>query len=860
MIFLINFNRKKNIYTSNYYLNYFFKKENSANRSIILAALLQVTTIFLNITSSIAQCHIDDWTALKALYENTNGDSWIDNTGWEIVKPETPTELCNLADLFGIYVNESGRVECIDLDGREDCVYELGPLGNNLTGIIPIEIGNISNLKTLNLENNQLSSSIPIEFGRLKNLRELFLSDNLLNGNIPAELGDLDSLGYILLGDNQLTDSIPAELGKLHNLQYLHLNNNNLTGCIPASFGDLTNLSGLTLQFNDLECEIPPEIGKLNKLTYFVANSNQLSGPIPPEIGELQNLSNLNLNYNQLSGSLPIEITNLDALQYLILHSNELSGEIPLGLGNLSMLQELRLDFNQFSGSIPATLGNLQNLTELDLRNNELSDVIPSALGNLTSLTKLYLGSNNLNGCYPDSIYQLCSQLDKTGDSNSYGNNFLASWDDFCATKAGICSENKCHINDWTALKALYENTNGNNWNINEGWDRIIQNNINAPDVCDLSELWGVQLNTFGRVSSIDLDGEADFVESETTIGNNLVGSIPLKINQLDSLICLNLNHNILSGNFPLGITGLNNLEKLSLKGIGLENEIPTEIALLENLNHLNLSKNQLTGEIPYEIGILSNLKKLQLNNNLLNGSITESLGYLYQLELLEIANNNLTGCYPLFIKNYCTENYNGQALISDGNNFESDWEAFCNMEAGVCEPTRQCDKEVWYALKALYKNTNGENWTINTGWNAMFENNAEPPTYCDFNVLHGVNLYSGIFNEAHIDILLSNNQLNGNIPSEIIALNNLFQLDLSNNQLTGCIPGKPDTSDSYLYYLKLSNNLLTDSIPANISNHKNLGVIDLSYNELAGHIPIQIDGLINLYSLRLDGNLLSGN
>jgi len=28
-----------------------------------------------------AQCHINDWSALKALYESTDGDNWSDNTG-----------------------------------------------------------------------------------------------------------------------------------------------------------------------------------------------------------------------------------------------------------------------------------------------------------------------------------------------------------------------------------------------------------------------------------------------------------------------------------------------------------------------------------------------------------------------------------------------------------------------------------------------------------------------------------------------------------------------------------------------------------------------------------------------------------
>jgi Leucine-rich repeat (LRR) protein len=45
--------------------------------------------------------------------------------------------------------------------------------GNQFTGSIPSEIGNISNLLYFSMGNNQISGEIPAEFGKLSRLKEL---------------------------------------------------------------------------------------------------------------------------------------------------------------------------------------------------------------------------------------------------------------------------------------------------------------------------------------------------------------------------------------------------------------------------------------------------------------------------------------------------------------------------------------------------------------------------------------------------------------------------------------------------------------------------------------------------------------
>ena len=300
--------------------------------------------------------------ALVALYESTNGQSWTNKAGW--LENNTP------CSWYGVTC-DAGHV------------VELSLWGNQLSGEIPPQIGNLTNLQVLDLRSNQLSGSIPPEIGNLTNLQRLDLGSNRLSGSIPSEIGNLRDLRVLDLWVNRLSGEIPPQIGNLTNLQKLGLSNNQLSGSIPPEVGNLTNLQLLYL------------------------GSNQLSGSIPPQIGNLTNLRELYLSYNQLSGSIPPEIGNLTNLQGLALGSNQLSGSIPPEIGNLTNLQGLNLGSNQLSGSIPPEIGNLANLVFLNLGSNQLSGSIPPEIGNLTSLMWLYLDSNQLSGPLPRSLMSL---------------------------------------------------------------------------------------------------------------------------------------------------------------------------------------------------------------------------------------------------------------------------------------------------------------------------------------------------------------------------------------------------------------------------------------------------------------------
>ena len=108
----------------------------------------------------------------------------------------------------------------------------------------------------------------------------LYLPYSGLTGVIPPEIGNLTNLTYLRLDDNQLTGPIPPEIGNLTNLTYLILESNQLTGEIPSEIGNLTNLTRLYLDDNQLSGIIPDEICNQGDSSPGLTG-NQLCPPYP---------------------------------------------------------------------------------------------------------------------------------------------------------------------------------------------------------------------------------------------------------------------------------------------------------------------------------------------------------------------------------------------------------------------------------------------------------------------------------------------------------------------------------------------------------------------------------------------------
>ena len=175
----------------------------------------------------------------------------------------------------------------------------------NLSGTIPLEIGNLTGLQSLNLAHNRFSGPIPAELGGLTQLQRLVLAHNRMSGPIPEELGNLTQLRHLDLSHNQFSASIPVGLGRMTELRMLRLSYNALTGSIPPTLGDLSKLTELDLYKNQLAGAIPRTLGALAWLQTLNLGRNQLTGAVPEELGRLPKLRSLYLSGNPLTGCVP---------------------------------------------------------------------------------------------------------------------------------------------------------------------------------------------------------------------------------------------------------------------------------------------------------------------------------------------------------------------------------------------------------------------------------------------------------------------------------------------------------------------------------------------------------------------------
>ncbi len=214
--------------------------------------------------------------ALIALYNSTDGDVWLGNYGWKDDPLHTDGFAMPGTEEYWKGVTTSG-----------DHVTGLDLHCNALRGKIPPELGNLSHLEGLKLDND----------GSLSWAR------NNLIGSIPPELGNLSHLEWLELGGNSLNGSIPSGLCNLSKLVYLELEYNQLCGEIPSQLGNLSNLQTLNLGWNLLDGSIPSELGKLSNLTELFLNNNQLSGDIPSSLMNLIGIRVLNIGYNCLSAT-----------------------------------------------------------------------------------------------------------------------------------------------------------------------------------------------------------------------------------------------------------------------------------------------------------------------------------------------------------------------------------------------------------------------------------------------------------------------------------------------------------------------------------------------------------------------------
>ena len=208
-------------------------------------------------------------------------------------------------------------------------------------------------------------------------ITKLDLPENNLSGVLPEAITNLTSLKYCDLHSNALTGAIYTSISQMTQLEFLDLSENSFSGAVPA-LSALTKLLVLDLSFNDFTAL--PALNSLTLLEYLAFCNNQLSGNLPDNLSALVQLGYLDASNNSFSGNIPSTWSSLTRIQILYLYSNSLGGNIPAWLTNFTALAKLALDGNNLDGNIPSGLGSLPNLAELYLSQNRLTGSIPASL------------------------------------------------------------------------------------------------------------------------------------------------------------------------------------------------------------------------------------------------------------------------------------------------------------------------------------------------------------------------------------------------------------------------------------------------------------------------------------------------
>ncbi|KAJ7555944.1 hypothetical protein O6H91_05G061900 [Diphasiastrum complanatum] len=209
-----------------------------------------------------------------------------------LLSGEIPPEIgnCSLLDEAQLHYNQFSGAIPAEI-GRLSRLSMLYLHHNLLAGEIPDVFANFTMLGDLTLGYNMLNGSIPRSVaGRGSLVKNFSLTHNQLSGLIPAEIGQMTLVASIDLSNNNLSGSIPGGIGYCVGLLQLNLSGNALVGDIPSELQNLKNLNELDLSANDFSGTIPSFLVLLQSLTLLNLSYNDLVGPIP-STGVFRNLT-----------------------------------------------------------------------------------------------------------------------------------------------------------------------------------------------------------------------------------------------------------------------------------------------------------------------------------------------------------------------------------------------------------------------------------------------------------------------------------------------------------------------------------------------------------------------------------------
>ncbi|XP_015886734.3 receptor-like protein EIX2 [Ziziphus jujuba] len=671
----------------------------------------------------------------------------------------------------------------------------------------------LSSLELSYCEFPKIDASLISHLNSSNSLRDLSVAGNGFHPTIiPWLLNVSSNLVNLILYYNGIGGLFPNSIPNMESLEHIDLSGNSLEGGLPKSLGNLCNLKVLLLNNNEFNGTVHDLLGNLsgcakNSLEILGLNGNQLRGSIP-DMETFSSLRELYLAENQLEGPFPFSLSQIHKLVVLHLYQNLLTGSLP-DLSKLSFLRELRVGNNKLNGSLPKSIGQLSNLVILDVSSNNFTGIVSkSLLQKLFKLQALDLSSNSFtlnfksNGILPGALSILKLNSLKIGPRFPSWLRTQLNLSYLDISDAGISDV----IPDW-----FYPMVSNLDY-LNLSFNHINGTLQNFP-------MGFVRLSTIDLSSNL-LQGTIPFSLDATFI--NLSNN---KFTRFRSFVCkltdrktwfLDISYNMLTGSFPDCGMHWTELYVLNLESNHLSGILSSSLSSLYNIKTLRLRNNNFSGMIP----LLQNCTELQfldLGNNKLSGNIPTWIGQT-NLVVIRLKSNKLNGSMPLDLCNLSSLSILDLSL----NNISG------KIPACIQNLTAMAYNK-WPIFDSTFLS-----FGFNFGYESDFETRSANRALL---VWKGMEYPYVKIPEQLRMIDLSCNALVGEIPGGLTNLLLLVQLNLSRNSLNGTIPQKIGQLH-WLESLDLSHNQLSEEIPSSLTNISSLAFLDLSYNQLSGRIP----------------------
>ncbi|MED6198456.1 hypothetical protein PIB30_066396 [Stylosanthes scabra] len=323
------------------------------------------------------------------------------------------------------------------------------------------------------------------------------------------------------------------------------------------------------------------------------------------------------------------------------------------------------LSHNSFVGSFELPLDDDQSqhmnqLYTLDISNNLIQGLLPTNIGFFFPfLHNLYVSSNMFGGPIPSSIGEMSTLTFLDLSNNSFSGNFPKHFFNGCISLQTIAMDN----NKFTGTFPSFVG------NLNLTRITASRNNFQGEireEMCELNQLVSLlaldlSYNNFsGELPSCMNIPSAGLINLQ---GNCLTGTIPEALLNSSARMAIDMSNNKFVGTIPESVYRLQNLMFLLLGGNQLQGQIPDQICKLRYLKILDLSRNNFTGSVPscfnstaFAPGIHSRwfgfLFSPSLGFTIKVDRIPHQIGDLSGLHALNLSHNHLKGPIPTSFHN----------------------------------------------------------------------------------------------------------------------------------------------------------------------------------------------------------------